>query len=94
MPPDEKGAVLASAAELPDECGVMLASAAVSAILLPLDPCSFRGGFKSIVGENVASFLRDGSILLHSTPTRIWCTFGGRRYAVQDSARVIGERAG
>lgn len=56
MPPDEKGAVLASAAELPDECGVMLASAAVSAILLPLDPRrSFRGGFKSIVSENVAS---------------------------------------
>ena len=80
---------------LPDECGVMLASAAVSAILLPLDPRrSFRGGFKSIVRENVASFLRDGSILLHSTPTRIWCPFGGRRYAVQDSARGIGERAG
>ena len=55
MPPDEKGAVLASAAELPNECGVMHASAAVSAILLPLDPRSFRGGFKTIVSENVAS---------------------------------------
>ena len=55
MPPDEKDAVLASAAELPDECGVMLASAAVSAILLPLDPSSVRrGGFKSNVSENVA----------------------------------------